>query len=147
MIVNGLDFRKTCDCSPEQYDVFDSDGHLVGYVRLRWGGLSCQYPDVGGEDIYCADIGNAWTGCFENEQQRTYHLSRIANKILARINRERFGMSESDRRDAVGRVMSCLEDGYLDLAANCSETDRDDLEVIKEAMELLIKNEGSVADD
>lgn len=85
MEIKGLNFTQTCCACPEQYDVFDRDGEQVGYVRLRWGYLSCEYPDVGGELLYEADIGDSWTGGFENEEQRMRHLNKIAYRILERI--------------------------------------------------------------
>ena len=85
MKIKELEFKCTCSACPEQYDVFDSDGSIVGYVRLRWGGLTCEYPDVGGEVIYEADIGDGWCGSFESESQRVEHLNNIADKILEKI--------------------------------------------------------------
>lgn len=46
MKIKGLQFIQTCGACPEQYDVLDKSGNTVGYVRLRWGGLTCEYPDV-----------------------------------------------------------------------------------------------------
>ena len=37
----NLIFKKTCTFSPEQYDVYYNDKQ-VGYIRLRWGHLSCE---------------------------------------------------------------------------------------------------------
>ena len=85
MNIKGLTFKCTCFACPEQYDVFDSNNNIVGYVRLRWGGLRCDYPDVGGETIYYESIGNDWLGEFENETQRMKHLNRIADKIIEKI--------------------------------------------------------------
>ena len=85
MEIKGLNFNCTCGACPEQYDVFDDNGYIVGYVRLRWGVLTCEYPNVGGKCIYHASIGDGWTGCFENEEQRMEHLSNIADKILENI--------------------------------------------------------------
>ena len=82
MIISGLKFICTCQACPEQYDVIDNTGNMVGYVRLRFGRLTCDYPDVGGEKIYCANIGNEWCGIFPDDEQRDYHLRMIANKIL-----------------------------------------------------------------
>jgi len=82
MNINGLMFEKTCDCCPEQYDIINGRGQQVGYVRLRWGHLTCDYPDVGGEEIYSATIGDgAWTGCFTSEEERMHHLNAIAYEI------------------------------------------------------------------
>lgn len=82
MEIKGLKFVMTCGACPEQYDVFDKNGKMVGYVRLRWGRLLCRYQDVFGGIIYHADIGDGWTGEFENEEQRMHHLNMIADKIL-----------------------------------------------------------------
>jgi len=82
MNINGLMCEKTCDCCPEQYDIINGRGQQVGYVRLRWGHLTCDYPDVGGEEIYSATIGDgAWTGCFTSEEERMHHLNAIAYEI------------------------------------------------------------------
>ena len=88
MRIKGLDFKCTCSACPEQYDVFDNNENIVGYVRLRWGGLTCEYPDVGGECIYNVSIGgDGWTGCFDSKEQRMHHLNNIADKILERIEK------------------------------------------------------------
>lgn len=86
MNIKGLYFDCTCGACPEQYDVYDSEGKQVGYVRLRWGWLRCEYPEVFGEVIYTASIGGAFTGCFESDEQRMEHLNNIADKILEKIN-------------------------------------------------------------
>lgn len=85
MEIKGLIFNRTCGACPEQYDVFNDNGHIVGYVRLRYGNLICEYPSVFGKCIYHASIGGGWTGCFENEEQRMEHLNNIADKILEEI--------------------------------------------------------------
>ena len=83
--MRGVNFYKTCDACPEQYDV-EYNSKQAGYVRLRFGNLTAEYPDVGGELIYEASIGDGWTGEFESEEQRKYHLNQIADKILERVN-------------------------------------------------------------
>ena len=88
MVIKGLKFVKTCDACPEQYDVTDSIGRQVGYVRLRYGGLRCDYPDVGGETIYYADLDDEWLGEFRNEKERKRHLNAIADKLLEKIKVE-----------------------------------------------------------
>ncbi|MBD5089122.1 MAG: hypothetical protein HDT30_10005 [Clostridiales bacterium] len=85
MIIKGLKFIQTCSASPEQYDVEDCKGKQVGYVRLRWGQLICEYPDVYGEVIYYSELDNKMLGCFKNKEQREYYLKTIANKILEKI--------------------------------------------------------------
>ena len=84
MNIKGLNFVCTCSICPEQYDVFDCSGK-VGYVRLRWGILTCNYPDVDGETIYHANIGDEWRGCFATEEERIEHLQNIADRILEKL--------------------------------------------------------------
>lgn len=81
MIIKDLHFHETSCACPEQYDVVDDDGNQVGYVRLRYGHLTCQFPYNGGEKIYEADIGDGWIGSFKSESQRKYHLNAIAEAI------------------------------------------------------------------
>lgn len=79
-LINGLGFYCTCSACPEQYDVYSGDT-LVGYVRLRWGYLYCEVPDVGGKQVYGYEYDNDFLGCFDTEEERIFHLNEIANKI------------------------------------------------------------------
>lgn len=81
MNINGFDFIKTCDCCPEQYDVIDENGKQVAYIRLRFGNLSCECTDVGGEEIFYYRFDNDMQGCFDNEIQRKFYLESISDKI------------------------------------------------------------------
>ena len=74
-------FMKTTDSCPEQYEVFNKDGDHVCYVRLRWGCLTAEFPDLGGILIYEAKIGDGLTGCFESNEQRIAELKNIANRL------------------------------------------------------------------
>lgn len=86
MKIRDLEFVKTCPACPEQYDVYDEHHNIVGYIRLRWGGLICEYPDVFGELIYTASVGeDGLGGMFDSEEQRMYHLTTIADKIIEKI--------------------------------------------------------------
>lgn len=81
---HNFEFHETCGACPEQYDVY-LEGDQVGYVRLRWGTLRCDYPDVGGEMIYEHDFDEAYAGCFYSDDQRDYHLDLIAKALYNRI--------------------------------------------------------------
>jgi hypothetical protein len=85
--IKGLNFVQTCFAFPEQYDVFNNEGAIVGYIRLRWGGLTCEYPDCGGELIYSTSVGDGLSGCFESEEQRVTHLTNIAEAIINHISK------------------------------------------------------------
>lgn len=89
MIINGLKFVQTCGACPEQYNVYNENHNIVGCVRLRWGRLSCKYPNVWGEEIYSASVGDKWTGYFDSQENRNYHLNAIANRILDRIKQSK----------------------------------------------------------
>jgi hypothetical protein len=80
MIIEGLNFKKTCDACPEQYDVFKGD-KMVGYVRLRWGVLSCCYPNYDGEEIYSKSFDDAWQGEFDDDNERNKYLIIIAKEL------------------------------------------------------------------
>ena len=78
--IEGLTFNRTCWCCPEQYDVCEKD-NMVGYVRLRWGGLRASCPDVGGDEVYFHEFEDGFQGIFDNDEQRMFHLVEIAKKI------------------------------------------------------------------
>ncbi len=80
-----FEFHETCGACPEQYDVY-LEGKQVGYVRLRWGGLRCDYPDVGGQTVYRYDFDDGLMGCFDDDKQRDFHLEKIAQSLYNRIN-------------------------------------------------------------
>jgi hypothetical protein len=78
--INGYLFNMTCMACPEQYDVY-KNGKQVAYVRLRWGHLRVDAPDVGGESIYYYEFKDGLQGCFDSEEERMYHLTEIARII------------------------------------------------------------------
>lgn len=92
MIIQKLNFVETCGACPEQYDVFKG-GRQVGYVRLRWGTVTCDFPDCRGDTIYSHSFENdGWKGCFDGPEERETYLNRIATAIhdaLAQEKQER----------------------------------------------------------
>lgn len=80
--------RQTCGACPEQYDVEDLEYEVeldvyrtVGYIRLRWGHLRCDVPDVGGRTIYSHYFDDGLKGCFDSEEEREFHLNRIKEAV------------------------------------------------------------------
>lgn len=53
-VIKGYELYQTCGACPEQYDVM-KDGKQVGYLRLRHGYFSVEYPDCGGKEVYEAE--------------------------------------------------------------------------------------------
>lgn len=88
MIIKGLNFLLTCSVCPEQYDVGNEKGDIVGYVRLRHGELTCSYPYVGGETIYLHYFDDNWMGRFDDDEQRMMYLNIIAEKIINKVKNE-----------------------------------------------------------
>lgn len=81
LVFRDVLFFQTCMACPEQYEAWYDD-EQIGYVRLRWGHLTAEYPDVGGKYVYSADIGDkAWQGCFTDDEERCEHLVKIAEKL------------------------------------------------------------------
>lgn len=78
--INGLWFKLTCGACPEQYDVFRGD-EQIAYVRLRFGRLRVDAPDVGGETIYIRDFDDGYKGMFADEAERVKYLTEISEVI------------------------------------------------------------------
>lgn len=79
-MINGYDFICTCVVCPEQYDVF-GNGKQVGYVRLRYGVLTLDYPNINGKEIYRFLYDNEWLGSFMSEEDRDFQFS-VMSRII-----------------------------------------------------------------
>lgn len=80
MKIKNYEFVQTCVAFPEQYDVFDENDNQVGYVRLRWGNLYAQCPDVDGVTVYSVDLDHE-LGSFSSNEERMQYLNVIAEAI------------------------------------------------------------------
>ena len=80
----------TCQCCPEQYDVFASDGKQSGYIRLRGGNFRVYYPDTGGELVFyhCFE-GDQFKGMFDNDEEREQYLTEAVKALHNRIELEK----------------------------------------------------------
>lgn len=79
----NLDLHLTCMAFPESYDIFQK-GKQVGYIRLRHGSLSLEYPDIDGELLYKTEsvFGD---GMFHKDERFNYMsklLHILNNKLL-----------------------------------------------------------------
>ena len=121
MKFDNYEFRQTCSMCPEQYDVFDEEGRQVAYVRLRWGSLYAECPDVCGTTVYSVDIGYD-AGCFRSVNERTRHLKAIAKRIEL-FNQPVFcpHCSEQHKMD-VYDLDRLIDGGYVDI--DCLECDQ-----------------------
>lgn len=86
--IANIYFVLTCGGCPEQYDCYITDRgkkYQVGYVRLRWGGLSCDFPDVVGEIIFKHNFSDGFKGGFDNEKERVQYLALISMNIWDKL--------------------------------------------------------------
>ena len=76
-----IELVKTCDACPEQYDAY-LDGKQVGYLRLRHGRFTVEFPNEAGELLYSAYPDG--DGEFE-DYERDYYLRFAVDAIERRI--------------------------------------------------------------
>lgn len=73
----------TCRACPEQYDVFDEAGKMVGYMRLRHGNFTVMYPDVSGETVHAArPRGDGIFTASERQVHLTQGVLALHKKIM-----------------------------------------------------------------
>ena len=83
--IDGLDFHLTCQCFPEQYDIYKGDKY-VAYFRLRYGTITVdeikENEDFGVEICeYTLKNGNGWEGEFRNKKERALYLRFCAKWV------------------------------------------------------------------
>ena len=86
-----LDYNLVLNCGacPEQYDVFDSEGKQVGYLRLRYGGFRADYPDCGGDTVYSHRFDDGWKGIFDDDVERVFFLTEAVKALHNKIQLEK----------------------------------------------------------
>jgi hypothetical protein len=70
MVMLGAELELTCSACPEQYDLLMA-GRMIGYLRLRHGYFTAEYPDVGGDLVFEAELGDG-IGVFTDEERGKY---------------------------------------------------------------------------
>lgn len=84
--ISGLNFVQVSKCYPEAYNVYDNNGDQVGQVSLRWGCLSCKYPNSKGERIYESFFERDFMGEFDTDDQRRIFLEDVAHTLIQKIS-------------------------------------------------------------
>lgn len=72
-------YRLVCTCGacPEQYDVVDEMSNaIVGYLRLRHGHFTAEYPHCGGELVY--EASTRGDGMFEDDERMSELFAAVA---------------------------------------------------------------------
>lgn len=114
LIVNGRTYRLDCTCGacPEQYDVFDEEGLLVGYLRLRHGRFRCdRVVDDKHTEIYAAHPKG--DGIFEADEREQYLTEAIM--VLDSV------LHKSNEVEAVGFYFKNTGEGTFDLTKKTGE--------------------------
>ena len=90
--MNTIELEKTCDFCPEQYWARKGP-HIIGYIRLRWGHLTCHYllqeGQLSRDDIKVYDYvfeGDEYKGSFDTEEERTFHLEKCKKALMEKYN-------------------------------------------------------------
>lgn len=78
--IGGVRLKCTCVAMPEQYDVFIGRTQ-IGYLRLRHGSFSADYPSVGGVFVYGANPRG--DGEF-HDNEREYYIKRAIHALLVK---------------------------------------------------------------
>lgn len=75
-------YRLVCTsmACPEQYDVFNSEGTQVGYLRLRSGWFRADVPVCGGKTVH--EAYPRGDGLFDDDERQA-HLTEAVRKIKA----------------------------------------------------------------
>lgn len=76
LYINGYKLVLTCGACPEQYDVYAPDGKQIGYLRLRHGRFTAQYPDYMGSEVYSACPNG--DGRFDDIEREHYLTDAVA---------------------------------------------------------------------
>ena len=80
--IDGFILHQTCSACPEQYDVYKNK-RRVGYLRLRHGFFTAEFPWCGGECVYEAEPNG--DGRFD-ENERDFHLKLAIEAIKQKLN-------------------------------------------------------------
>ena len=71
-----ITLKRTCYACPEQYDALDEAGNVVGYLRLRHGHFTVDFPDASGTEVYSASPKG--DGIFEHDERQGYLDAAVA---------------------------------------------------------------------
>lgn len=94
-MANVIILEQTCECCPEQYWAYKGS-HIIGYIRLRFGHLSCDYlskeKQLTDNDIRVLDKvfnekkDDCYKGSFDSKEERDYWLNKCKEALLDKYN-------------------------------------------------------------
>lgn len=75
---DNIILNRTTSSLPEQYDAFDLQHRLIGFLRIRHGVFTVEAPDIGGAVVYMAKVSEC-SCCFaDNERIEFLAKARVA---------------------------------------------------------------------
>ena len=88
-----ITLEQTCECCPEQYWAH-SGVKTIGYIRLRWGHLTCDYLPGGKAKLSDDDIrvldhqfqereDDEYKGSFDTDEERKEWLDKCKDALMA----------------------------------------------------------------
>lgn len=84
-IPEEIQLVQTCPECPEQYNAYIFRDQQVGYLRMRHGRFTVQYPNALGRKIYTArPTGD---GCF-TDAERQFYLAAAKRHLIRSVARE-----------------------------------------------------------
>lgn len=92
-MANVIILEQTCKFCPEQYWA-RKGSKIVGYIRLRWGTLTCDYLPQGklGEDevrvvyyVFNERTDDAYKGSFDSDEERNYWLEECKKQLMSKV--------------------------------------------------------------
>lgn len=89
--------EQTCWACPAQWDAY-YNGKIVGYIRIRYGCMTVECPDVGGELVYSMRSDDKMQGLFYSELEEKLFLDKALNAIAEWIIENRL-LPEPSRED------------------------------------------------
>ena len=87
IIIKGIKLVETCGACPEQYDAYNGEGKIVGYLRLRYGWFQVRYPNSRGNIIFEAHPKG--DGLFESDERLGYLMDAV-KAIKKAIKKDKF---------------------------------------------------------
>lgn len=79
--------EQTSEFCPEQYWA-KKGPHTIGYIKLRWGHLTCDYLPAGRltrKDIRVYDYffdDDEYKGMFDSDEERVFHLEKCKAALI-----------------------------------------------------------------
>lgn len=93
-MANIIVLQQTCEACPEQYWAYKG-AHIIGYIRLRWGHLTCDYLPKGKliddnirvlDKVFNERADDKFKGSFDSDEEREFWLNKCKNALIKRYN-------------------------------------------------------------